>query len=86
MKVYHVIVEREDDWYVARALEDLAIFTQGRSFDEIIANIREVADLLHGQKDVQIELVIPPQVGSGSAAKRRGSRSKPRPRAGAGAG
>ena len=88
MKVYHVIVEREDDWYVTRALEDSGVFTQGRSFDEIIANIREVADLLHGQKDVQIELVVPPEVGSPSAPGRRRSPSKSRParrRAGAGA-
>ena len=80
MKVYHVIVEREDDWFVARALEDSGVFTQGRSFDEIVANIREVADLLHGHKDVQIELVVPPEVGSRSKPKRDVSRSKPRPR------
>jgi predicted RNase H-like HicB family nuclease len=87
MTVYHVIVEREDDWYVARALEDSAVFTQGRSFDEIIANIREVSDLLHGHKDVQIELVIPPEVGSQRRPGRRVSQSKSRPsrpRAGAG--
>ena len=48
--------------YVARSLEDSSIFTQGRSLDEITENIREVADLLHGERDVQVELVIPPAV------------------------
>ena len=62
MKVYHVIVEREDDWYVARALEDSSVFTQGRSLDEITENIREVAELLHGERNVQVELVNPPSV------------------------
>ena len=57
-----MIVEREDDWYVARALEDASVFTQGRSLDEITENIREVADLLHGERNVQVELVIPPAV------------------------
>jgi predicted RNase H-like HicB family nuclease len=68
-----VIVEREDDWYVARALEDRGVFTQGRSLDEITENIREVAHLLHGEKSVQVELVIPPSVmpGKRSAARRR---------------
>lgn len=81
MRVYHVIVEREDDWYVARALEDSAVFTQGRSFDEIIANIREVAELRYGERHVQIELVIPPEVGrrtrtkAESSSKRRTRRS-----------
>jgi predicted RNase H-like HicB family nuclease len=62
MKVYHVIVEPEDGWYVARALKDTGIFTQGRTLDEVTDNIREVAELLRGEKNVQVELVIPPTV------------------------
>ena len=72
MKVYHVIVDREDDWYVARALEDSSVFTQGRSLDEITENIREVADLLHGERNVQVELVIPPAVKPNVTSPRRG--------------
>ena len=71
MKVYHVIVEPEDGWYVARALEDPGVFTQGRTLDEITENIREVADLLHGEKNVQVELVIPPAVKPRSRAHRQ---------------
>ena len=60
MRVYHVMAEREDGWYVARAMEDANVFTQARTLEEIIVNIREVADLMYGEKQVQIELVVPP--------------------------
>lgn len=60
MKVYHIIVEQaEDGWLAAHALEDDSVHTQGKTLDEVTANVREVAELLHGEKDVQIELVVP---------------------------
>ena len=60
MKVYHIIVEQADDgWLAAHALEDDSVHTQGKTLDEVTANVREVAELLHGEKDVQIELVVP---------------------------
>ena len=60
MKVYHVIVEQaEDGWLAAHALEDDSVHTQGRSLNEVTVNIREVAELVCGDKDIQIELVIP---------------------------
>ena len=71
MKVNHVIVERDGNWFCARAMEDAAVFTQGKSFDEIICNIREVAELMYEEKDVQVELVVPPEVRTGRLAPRR---------------
>lgn len=63
MKVYHVIVEQADDgWLAAHALEDDSVHTQGKTLDEVTANVREVAELLCGEKDVQIELVAPSRV------------------------
>lgn len=60
MKTYHVLVKRaEDDWLAAHALEDDSVHTQGKTLDEITRNIREVAELLHGETEVQVELVIP---------------------------
>lgn len=50
MKVYHISVEREGKWFCATAMENPSVFTQGRSLDDIVENIREVADLLHGEK------------------------------------
>ncbi len=75
MKVYHVMVERDETWYVARALEDGAVFTQGQSFDEIIQNIREVVDLLYREKDVQVELIVPPEVFAGRSPVKRNGRA-----------
>jgi len=61
MKTYHVLVETaEDGWLAAQAREDESVHTQGRSLDEIARNIREVAELLHGDTEVQIELILPP--------------------------
>ena len=63
MKVYHVIVEQSDDgWLAAHALEDNSVHTQGQTLDELTANIREVAELLHGDKAIQLELVVPSTV------------------------
>ena len=63
MKVYHVIVEQaEDGWLAAHALEDDSVHTQGKTLDEITSNIREVAELLCNEKDIQVELVVPSSV------------------------
>ena len=60
MKTYHVQVEQaEEGWLAAHALEDDSVHTQGRTLDEITQNIREVAELLHGETDVQLQLLIP---------------------------
>ncbi len=62
MRVYHVIVEQSDDWLAAHALEDDSVHTQGKTLNEITANIREVAEMICGDKDIQVELVIPSKV------------------------
>ena len=74
MKVYHVIVEQTDDgWLAAHALEDDSVHTQGKTLDEITANIREVAELLCGDKEIQVELVVPSEVQM-SQRRKAGSR------------
>lgn len=63
MKTLHVLVQQaEDGWLAAHALEDDSVHTQGRSLDEITRNIREVAELILGETEVQIELVVPPSL------------------------
>ncbi len=63
MKVYHVIVEQaEDGWLAAHALEDDSVHSQGRTLDEITVNIRDVAELLNGDKDILVELVVPSSI------------------------
>ncbi|MHB1155462.1 MAG: type II toxin-antitoxin system HicB family antitoxin [Phycisphaerales bacterium] len=72
MKVYHVIVEQtEDGWLAAHTLEDDSVHTQGRTLDEVTANIREVAHLLNDEADVQVELIVPSQVRTQTANRRR---------------
>lgn len=69
MTTYHIIVEQaEDGWLAAHALEDDSVHTQGKTLEEVAANIREVADLLHGQKQVQLEMILPPDVPAAAAA------------------
>ena len=63
MKAFHVVVEQaEDGWLAAHALEDDSVHTQGKTLNEITTNIREVVELLYGDGDVQVELVIPGDV------------------------
>lgn len=63
MTTYHVVVQQaENGWMAAHALENDSIHTQGKSLDEVTSNIREVAELITGDRDVQIELVIPSSV------------------------
>lgn len=62
MKVYHVMVEQSDGWLAAHALEDDSVHTQGKTLDEITANIRDGASLVRGDNDIHVELMIPSNV------------------------
>jgi predicted RNase H-like HicB family nuclease len=58
MKVLHVSVEQDDGWFIAQGLEEPGVITQGRTLDEIVANVREVIELMFERKDVDIELLL----------------------------
>jgi predicted RNase H-like HicB family nuclease len=77
MRVLHVKVERDDGWLVAQGLEEPGVITQAKTFDELITNIRDAAELLLEEHDIHIELVIPssirPKETKGSRAVRRAS-------------
>jgi predicted RNase H-like HicB family nuclease len=62
MRVLHVKVERDDGWLVAQGLEEPGVITQAKTFDELIANIRDAAELLLEERDIHIELVIPSSI------------------------
>ncbi len=62
MKIYHVSVVRDGAWYAAQALEDSAVITQGRTLDELVFNVRDAVELLYGDKQVQVELILPPSL------------------------
>lgn len=46
----------------AQALEEPGVVTQGRTFDELIANVRDAAGSLLNESKIYIELLIPPAV------------------------
>jgi predicted RNase H-like HicB family nuclease len=58
MKVLHVKVEQDGAWFIAQGLEEPGVITQGRTLDEIVANVREVVELMFDQKQVEIELLL----------------------------
>jgi len=60
MKQYHIAVHREDDWYIGRVLERPGVTTQGRTLDELVKMLRDAIDAMWSERDVQLELHIPP--------------------------
>jgi predicted RNase H-like HicB family nuclease len=77
MRVLHVKVEQGDEFLVAQALEEPGVITQGRTFDDLITNVRRAAELLLQEKDIHIELLVPAGV-----APRPGRRRPPAGRRG----
>ena len=76
MKVLHVSVEQDDGWFIAQGLEEPGVITQGRTLDEIVANVREVVELMFNRKDVAIELLLSSRLtvgGRRAQDRRRGS-------------
>jgi predicted RNase H-like HicB family nuclease len=69
MKVLHVKVEQNEGWFIAQGLEEPGVITQGRSLDEIVANVREVIELMFNKKNVDIELLLGSQIAFPSARK-----------------
>lgn len=59
MKLYHVPVEQEDNWFVGRVLERPGVTTQGRTLDELVFMVRDAIAAMWDEKDVQLELILP---------------------------
>ena len=58
----HAVVTRDRDWYTAECLE-LAVVTQGRTLDELVANLNEAVMLhLEGEEPAQIGVVAQPRI------------------------
>jgi len=58
MKMYHVAIQKEDDWYVGRVLERPGITTQGRTLDELVLMVRDAIETLWRERNVQLELLL----------------------------
>lgn len=58
----HVVARRSGGWYVGECLE-VAVVTQGRTLDELVANLREAVDLhLDGEDAAALGLVPAPRL------------------------
>lgn len=53
-----VIVQTDDDWYVAKCLEN-SVASQGKTVEEAIANLKEALELYY--EDMQFDIVEPRQ-------------------------
>lgn len=52
------IVQKDDDWYVAKCLEN-SVASQGKTVEEAIANLKEALELYY--EDVPSDIVEPRQ-------------------------
>jgi len=59
MKIYHVMVEQDENWFIGRVLERDGITTQGRSLDELLYMVRDAIELMWNERDVQVEMIVP---------------------------
>jgi predicted RNase H-like HicB family nuclease len=53
-----VIVQKDDDWYVAKCLEN-SVASQGKTVEEAIENLKEALELYY--EDMQSDIVEPRQ-------------------------
>ena len=68
---YHVVIERSQGWYAARLLEDDSCYSQGKTLEEAVDNIREVIELVRGEKQVELEVIIPASLKLKNRPRRR---------------
>ena len=73
MNVYHVTVQREGKLYIGRVLERKGMTTQGRTLDELADRLRDAIKALWAEKDVQLELVLPPSADRRTPPRTRAS-------------
>jgi predicted RNase H-like HicB family nuclease len=59
MKLFHVEVTKEDDWFIGRVLEREGVTTQGRSLDELVFMVRDAIHAMWNLTNIQLELVVP---------------------------
>ncbi len=74
--MYRIAVEQEDDWFCLSAVNDPGVYTQARSLDEAIFMVRDVVELRYGERDIQIELVVPPDITTPFECRRAAQQSR----------
>lgn len=56
MKHFTIEIQRDRNFFVAQCLEEESCFTQGRTLQETIRNMREVLELMLDVKGPQLEV------------------------------
>jgi predicted RNase H-like HicB family nuclease len=56
MKHFMIEVQRDGNFFVAQCLEEESCFTQGKTLQETIRNMREVLELMLDVKGPQLEV------------------------------
>ena len=52
-KLFTVSIQKDDDWFVAKCLEN-SVASQGKTIDEAIANLREAIALYYEDEDLPV--------------------------------
>ena len=79
MKLYHVMVEQEDGWFVGRVLERPGVTTQGRTLDELVFMVRDATERMWDERQVGLELIVPGNAvmaGQGATQKTKANRKR----------
>ena len=56
MKHFTIEIQRDGNFFVAQCLEEESCFTQGKTLQETIRNMREVLELMLDVKNPQLEV------------------------------
>ena len=51
---YNVIIQKEDDWYVAKCIDN-NVASQGKNKDEALKNLREAIELYYSEIELNIK-------------------------------
>lgn len=50
----NVMVQKEENWYVAKCLEN-SVASQGKTIEEALANLKEALELYYEDENIEIE-------------------------------
>ena len=81
MKIYRFAVHLgEDGIYFLESVNHPKLFTQAHSMDQAVYMARDVAATIYDEKNVQIELVVPPDVQTPFDRRRRTRKTLGKPK------
>ncbi len=58
MKAINVEIEKDEDFYIAQCVEHSNCFTQGKTIEEVIHNIKEVLGLVLEIKHFKLNIIL----------------------------